>query len=105
MKRSCVLLLIPLLLAIPAASRTAPFRPPRIVDLGSGHSPAALAAADFNGDGRLDLAVGSEGTDDVTIFVGDGKGGLQRAGAYPAGPSPTEIAVADFDHDGKLDMA
>ena len=93
------------LAAAGGATRTAPFRPPRIIDLGSGHTPAALAIADFDGDGRLDLAVGSDGADDVTIFLGDGRGGLRRAGAYSAGPSPTEIAVADFDRDGKLDMA
>jgi len=88
-----------------AATRSAPFRPPRTIDLGSGHTPSALAAADFNGDGKLDLAVASEGAEDVTIFLGDGRGGLRQAGAYPAGPDPTEIAVADFDKDGHLDMA
>jgi FG-GAP-like repeat len=87
------------------ASRSTPFRSARTIDFGSGHSPSALAAADFNGDGRLDLAVASEGAEDVTIFLGDGRGGLRRVSAYPAGPSPTEIAVADFDRDGHLDMA
>ena len=88
-----------------AANRSAPFRPLRAIEFGSGHTPSALAAADFNGDGKLDLAVASEGAEDVTIFLGDGRGQLRRAGVYASGPDPTEIAVADFDKDGHLDMA
>ena len=99
-------MLLPLLLWPAAPSRRkAPFGQTRVISLGEKRNPEALAAADFNGDGRLDLAVGSAGADDVTVFLGDGHGGLRAAGSYPAGPSPTEIAVADFDRDGKLDLA
>ena len=103
MKR--VLLALPLLLLGSDAKRISPFRPPRVVALDADHRPSALAAGDFNGDGKLDLVVGSEGADDVVVFLGDGRGGLRRGSAYPAGPSPTEIAVADFNRDGFLDLA
>jgi len=91
-------LLLLVLLCLPGAppSRQAPFRPPQVFDLGAGHSPSALAVADFNGDGRLDVAVGSEGSDDVTIFLGDGRGGLRRSGSF-------RVVLADLDGDGRAD--
>ena len=76
-----------------------------MISLGANRSPNALAVGDFNRDGNLDLAVGSSGSDDVTIFLGDGHGGLRQAGSYPAGPNPTAIAVGDFNRDGNLDLA
>ncbi len=82
-----------------------PFRAPRVMDLGSGHRPTALAAGDFDRDGRLDFVVGSHDADDLIVFLGDGRGGFRRAGTLPAGPQPSEIAVADFDSDGRLDLA
>jgi hypothetical protein len=75
------------------------------VELGGERRPSALAAGDFNGDGRLDLVVGSEGADDVTVLLGDGRGGLRRTGRFPAGREPAEIAVADLNRDGILDLA
>jgi FG-GAP-like repeat len=99
-------LLLPLLLRSGTASRRAePFREKRVIPLGAARSPGALAAGDFNHDGKLDLAVGSAGSEDVLIFLGDGRGGLRETGSYPAGPSPTEIVVADFNRDGNLDLA
>ncbi|MEP6767787.1 MAG: VCBS repeat-containing protein [Acidobacteriota bacterium] len=92
-------------LPAPAGSRSAPFLPPRVVSLGSDHNPVALASGDFDGDGVLDLAVGSAGSNDLLVFLGDGRGGLRRAGAFAAGPDPAEIAAADLNRDGKLDLA
>lgn len=108
--RTVLLAALPLLsgfsgLPAPVASRSAPFLPPRVLLLGPDHNPVALASGDFNGDGRLDVAVGSSGSNDLLVFLGDGRGGLQRAGAFPAGPDPAEIAAADLDRDGKLDLA
>jgi len=98
--------LLPLLLSIASPSgRSSPFGAKRVIPLGENRKPAALAAGDFNRDGKLDLVVGSGGAGDVTVFLGDGHGGLQRAGSYAAGPDPTEIAVADFNRDGNLDLA
>lgn len=95
-----------LLLASAGPDRsTTPFREPRVLSLGKNRSPAALATGDFNRDGKLDLVVGSGGADDVTLFLGDGKGGLTQAGSFPAGPSPTEMVAADFNRDGNLDLA
>ena len=95
-----------LLLSMAGPDRSSPpFREPRVLSLGKNRSPAALAAGDFNRDGKLDLAVGSGSADDVTLFLGDGRGSLTKAGSFPAGPSPTEMVAADFNRDGNLDLA
>ncbi len=95
-----------LLLATAGPDRpTPPFREPRVLSLGENRHPSSLAAGDFNRDGHLDLAVGSGGSEDVTLFLGDGKGGLRQAGSFPAGPAPTEMVAADFNRDGNLDLA
>jgi hypothetical protein len=102
-----ILVLLPCLLAIAASGsrRSNPFRETRVIALAEKRSPGALAAADFNRDGKLDLAVASDGANDVLVFLGDGHGGLRQGGSYPAGPDPSEIAAADFNRDGKLDLA
>lgn len=71
--------------------------------VGSGAS--AIASGDFNGDGRLDLAVVNSTDGTVSILLGNGEGTFQPAVPYSAGNLPTAIAVGDFNGDGKLDLA
>src|SRR5262249_8610759 len=61
----------------------------------------ALAVADFNGDGVLDIAATSSPGSTVTVFFGNGAG--QRT--FAAGNVPQSIATGDFNHDGKPDLA
>jgi len=67
--------------------------------------PQAVVTGDFNGDGRLDLAVANfEST--VSVLLGDGNGTFQEPGlASPTGADPRSMAVGDFNGDGKLDVA
>jgi hypothetical protein len=69
-----------------------------------GFHPGAAAAGDFNGDGKLDLAVANE-SGNVSIMAGDGAGTLSRSGASPFGLSPAALGAGDFNGDGKLDVA
>ncbi|HEX3151801.1 MAG TPA: VCBS repeat-containing protein [Gemmataceae bacterium] len=77
--------------------------PIKTVPIDIGVLTAGLAAGDFNGDGKPDLAVGSSGG--VSILIGAGDCTFGSATVFPAGGSPSWIAVDDFDADGKLDLA
>jgi hypothetical protein len=73
----------------------------------SGNS-VALATADFNNDGNLDVAVVNTGINingDVSVILGDGKGGFGRPASFAPGGVPLFVATGDFNHDGKMDMA
>ena len=69
----------------------------------SGNGPAALAAADFNSDGKLDLAIVNTVDSTVSILLGNGDGTFTR-NDYPAGPQPVTVAAADLNHDGIPDL-
>jgi hypothetical protein len=71
------------------------------------YTPAGTGIGDFNGDGKLDLAVGEQfGTiSQVEILLGNGNGTFSAGAIYPVGASPTSVTVADFRGNGKLDLA
>jgi hypothetical protein len=71
----------------------------------AGASPTALANGDFNGDGADDLLLADKASGTVQLFLGDGAGRLNPAGALPVGANPVALAVGDVDNSGSLDAA
>ncbi|HEX8459288.1 MAG TPA: FG-GAP-like repeat-containing protein [Pyrinomonadaceae bacterium] len=70
-----------------------------------GLHPNALTTGDFDGDGRVDLAVVDKAAGLALIFKGDGAGNFTPSAAYNTGASrPSFIDAADFDADGRLDL-
>ncbi len=67
--------------------------------------PVAVAAGDFNGDGKPDLAVVNSIGADVSVLLGNGDGTFQTARNYPVGSNPVAIVAGDFNGDNKLDLA
>ncbi len=74
------------------------------VDFGS--NPTALGLADFNSDGRSDIAVLNEGEASVSILLGTLSGEFVLASSTnSAGITPTSMTLGDFNHDGVADVA
>jgi hypothetical protein len=59
---------------------------------------------DFNGDGNLDVAVGSFDDKYVAVLLGNGDGTFQSEIDYPVPAGGSIPLVADINHDGKLDI-
>ncbi|WP_160603948.1 FG-GAP repeat domain-containing protein [Pontixanthobacter aquaemixtae] len=68
-----------------------------------GERPRAITTADFNGDGRIDIAVANADSDSVSILLQQEDGAFSRVD-YPAGNEPADIADADIDGDGSVDL-
>jgi large repetitive protein len=68
-------------------------------------SPAAVIAADFNHDGKMDMAVASYGLpNEVQIFLGNGDGTFGPPTAYDANVSDYTMTMGDFKNDGDADL-
>jgi hypothetical protein len=86
-------------------------QPPEDVD--AGIDPCSLSVADFDADGRPDLAVPNSdfwltpgGTHVSNVLRGYGNGDFAERQAYDAGAAlPVGLAVGDFDGDGRTDIA
>ena len=65
-------------------------------------SCGSLAAADFNGDQRADLAITQN--DRVTVMLSGGTGGFDASASFLVGTQPSAITVGDFNGDGKMDI-
>ncbi|GAA3302726.1 hypothetical protein GCM10020218_098870 [Dactylosporangium vinaceum] len=68
-----------------------------------------IVAADFNGDGKVDIA-GIDANNDIKLYTGDGAGKLVGNGSYmwPTGGlwgGFKKIVAGDFNGDGKVDIA
>ena len=72
----------------------------------AGVNPFGIMAADFNHDGKLDLAVSdNNGSFGVSVLMGNGDGTFQPGGWYATGPNPRVGVIGDFNSDGNLDLA
>lgn len=70
-----------------------------------GSFPIGLLIADFNADGKADVAVVNNFSNNVSILLGNGDGTLQPAVNYAVGSSPRAIALGNFNADGFWDLA
>ena len=66
-------------------------------------SGTAVAVADFNGDGKLDVLLGA--AQEVQYLSGNGDGTLQQPVPVYGGLDTGPIALADFNRDGLMDFA
>src|SRR5262249_13302884 len=75
-----------------------------------GANPQAVVTADFNHDGKLDLATPGYdyelGDGSISVLLGNGNGSFQPAQtSWATGPYTSALAAGDFNADGKIDLA
>ncbi|MEG4348172.1 DUF4347 domain-containing protein [Microcoleus sp. LAD1_D3] len=88
--------------------------PIKLFNPGSGEQHSDIAIQDFNGDGKLDLAVANtknnSGTSQVkdgfvSIRLGTGTGSFGNPTNFNQGTDPWYIVAGDFNGDSKVDLA
>ena len=70
----------------------------------AGTDPQALVVDDFDADGRPDLAVANQGSDDVSVLLGNGDGTFQTPTGFSVGVGPRSLVTGDFDENGVVDL-
>jgi len=68
-------------------------------------NPLGVASADFNRDGRADLAVANSGAGTVSILLGAGNATFAPQSQVQVGSIPVSVAAADLNGDGVTDLA
>ena len=109
MKNKLALTVVTVMFSFHAAlAGTIGFKPVQSYTVGT--NPAAVAVGDFNGDGKVDLAVVNSGDSSssdnggVSVLLGNGDGTFQPATNISVGKNPGGIAVGDFNSDSRLDI-
>jgi hypothetical protein len=69
-------------------------------------NPTAVTFADFNGDGKPDMAAVDAANSNVALFLNNGDGTFTELANYLAGGGQTPLmaVAADVNHDGKMDI-
>jgi len=76
-----------------------------LASLPTGFIPTAAVAADFNGDGNMDLAISNGGDSTVYVFLGNGDGTFRVPEVlFTQGLSPTWITATALRHNGPIDL-
>ena len=85
----------------------------REIDLGAptlyavGTSPYSMALADFNGDGKVDIATTNLNSANLSFLLNNGAGGFAPASFSPQSAGallPVSAATGDFNADGRVDL-
>ena len=69
-----------------------------------GSGPLGVAAADVNGDSKVDLISANHNANTLTVLTNNGNGGFVLATNLSAGGNPNSVTAADVNGDAKLDL-
>jgi phospholipase C len=73
--------------------------------MGVGTTPNGIVTADFNGDSIQDVAVANQGSNTVSILLGNGDGTFTVGTPLNTGNQPGALVAGDFNNDGIVDLA
>lgn len=71
----------------------------------AGSNSRILAVADWNGDGKLDVANTNVGANTVSVRTGNGDGTFNAVTTVNVSSAPGQLAVGDFNGDNRPDLA
>ncbi|MBP6002580.1 MAG: VCBS repeat-containing protein [Pyrinomonadaceae bacterium] len=74
------------------------------INTGVATGPRQAVVADFNRDGKQDIATADFGGMGVSIALGNGTGGMTYTSTRMVGANPNNVAVGDLNGDGKQDL-
>ena len=80
------------------------FLAPHVPRMGRGNMADSVAVADFNHDGRPDIAVAYLQDNAVRVLTASGGANFSSGAEYPVGNQPYAIAAADLNNDGYADL-
>ena len=69
-----------------------------------GTAPGSVAAADVNGDGKVDLISANQVDNTLSVLTNNGSGGFVLSSSPGVGSNPQSVAAADVNGDGKMDL-
>ena len=72
--------------------------------LGVGSAPRNVKVADFNNDGKRDMAISDPGLNKAIVLLGDGAGGFPVQNNFTVSNAVNYLSLGDFNADGKIDM-
>ncbi len=75
------------------------------VDYVTGSGPLSIATADFNRDGKADLATANANANSVSVLLNRGDGTFVSHVDYATGKVPNSVITGDFNGDGNIDLA
>lgn len=77
------------------------------VNFAAGLRPQGVGAGDVNGDGAPDVVCSNHDDRTLSVFIGDGLGGLTTTATLSVGGQvrPEDLRVADINGDGLMDIA
>jgi FG-GAP-like repeat len=68
-------------------------------------APVLVVVGDFNGDGKMDVALTRLFSNSISVFFGANEGGFKAQSAYSVNGTITGMAAGDFDRNGRSDLA
>ena len=79
-------------------------------DFPTGERPISISTGDFNGDGKLDIAVANYKSNTISIFLnvttqGSATPSFRTRVDYATGPRPVSLIIGDLNSDSRPDIA
>jgi hypothetical protein len=72
--------------------------------LTTGTHPISEALGDVNGDGKLDLVIANQASNNLSVLLGNGDGTFATQSLVATGQAPVFVSLGDVNGDGKPDL-